>query len=328
MDNNVSSTPYDDVFRTLLTDCTHLIIPVINEVFGEHYSGDEPIGREQNEHFFTKPDGSQEERISDSCLRILQKRYHIECQSRPDQTMVVRMFAYDVQIALAEHQLEDQVLTVDFPESAVLYLRHNSRTPDELLIRIVTRGGEVSYGIPVIKVQTYPLGEIFEKQLLFLLPFYIFRYEKQFAEMKQNQEKRDLLNQDYIQIQTWLAGLEEAGTLDSYTKAAIIAMIRKVVEHIAKKYPTVQEGVNAVMGGKVLDYEAKRIKQSGIEEGRLEGRKEGRKEGRLEGREEGQISALALSVKNLMENLSMTADDAMKAMGISESLWPKLKTML
>lgn len=37
------STPYDDVFRTLLNDCTSLIIPVINEVFGEHYSGKEEI---------------------------------------------------------------------------------------------------------------------------------------------------------------------------------------------------------------------------------------------------------------------------------------------
>lgn len=36
-----SSTPYDDVFRTLLNDCSSLMIPVINEVFGEHYSGEE-----------------------------------------------------------------------------------------------------------------------------------------------------------------------------------------------------------------------------------------------------------------------------------------------
>lgn len=35
----ISNTPYDDVFRTLLNDCSFLIIPVINEVFGEHYVG-------------------------------------------------------------------------------------------------------------------------------------------------------------------------------------------------------------------------------------------------------------------------------------------------
>lgn len=37
----LTNTPYDDVFRTLLNDCSSLIIPVINEIFGEHYSGKE-----------------------------------------------------------------------------------------------------------------------------------------------------------------------------------------------------------------------------------------------------------------------------------------------
>lgn len=37
------NTPYDDVFRTLLNDCPKLIIPVINEIFKEHYSGAEDI---------------------------------------------------------------------------------------------------------------------------------------------------------------------------------------------------------------------------------------------------------------------------------------------
>ena len=29
----MDNTPYDDVFRTLLTDCTELMIPVVNEFF-------------------------------------------------------------------------------------------------------------------------------------------------------------------------------------------------------------------------------------------------------------------------------------------------------
>lgn len=33
------------------------------------------------------------------------------------------------------------------------------------------------------------------------------------------------------------------------------------------KYDTVREGVKSVMGGKVLDYEAKTIKNEGVEEG-------------------------------------------------------------
>ena len=43
------NTPYDDVFRTLLTDCTALIIPVVNELFHTSYTGKETIHLLQNE---------------------------------------------------------------------------------------------------------------------------------------------------------------------------------------------------------------------------------------------------------------------------------------
>ena len=34
---------YDGAFHTILNDCRKLIIPVINEIFGEEYTGDEEI---------------------------------------------------------------------------------------------------------------------------------------------------------------------------------------------------------------------------------------------------------------------------------------------
>ena len=37
----MDNTPYDDVFRTLLTDCTELMIPVVNEIFHTKYTGKE-----------------------------------------------------------------------------------------------------------------------------------------------------------------------------------------------------------------------------------------------------------------------------------------------
>ncbi len=49
----------------------------------------------------------------------------------------------------------------------------------------------------------------------------------------------------------------------------------KVLEHIAAKYDSVKEGVKAVMGGKVLEYEAKTIKREGIEIGIKQGIEQG-----------------------------------------------------
>lgn len=52
-------------------------------------------------------------------------------------------------------------------------------------------------------------------------------------------------------------------------------MSDKVLEHIAAKYDIVKEGVRVVMGGRVLEYEAKTIKKEGIAEGRAEEREKG-----------------------------------------------------
>ena len=49
------------------------------------------------------------------------------------------------------------------------------------------------------------------------------------------------------------------GDLNRYSKAAILDMSRKVIEHLAAKYKNVAKGVIRTMGGKVLNYEAKDI---------------------------------------------------------------------
>jgi flagellar biosynthesis/type III secretory pathway protein FliH len=48
-----------------------------------------------------------------------------------------------------------------------------------------------------------------------------------------------------------------------------------VLENIAKSYENIRKGVGTVMGGKILDYEAKRIRNEGINEGFNKGINEG-----------------------------------------------------
>lgn len=44
-------------------------------------------------------------------------------------------------------------------------------------------------------------------------------------------------------------------------------MCKNVAEALTKEYANVKEGVETVMGGVILDYEAKRILNQGIERG-------------------------------------------------------------
>ena len=72
----MDNTPYDDVFRTLLTDCTELMIPVVNEIFHTKYTGKETICLLQNEHFIKMPDGSEQERITVPALKLSVVKKH------------------------------------------------------------------------------------------------------------------------------------------------------------------------------------------------------------------------------------------------------------
>ena len=73
--------------------------------------------------------------------------------------------------------------------------------------------------------------------------------------------------------------MAECGQIDEYTKCTILDMSGKVLEHIAANHQKVREGVKSVMGGQVLEYEAKRIRNEGIEHGLERGMAEGLERG-------------------------------------------------
>ena len=133
--------------------------------------------------------------------------------------------------------------------------------------QIALDAGAISYQVLVMKTQQYTLDEIFEKRLLFLIPFYIFTHESRFAEYENNADKRELLRREVMEK---LEQMALAGEISEYEKCTIIDMTRKVVEKITAKYENVRKKVTSVMGGKVLEYEAKTILQSGINKGKID----------------------------------------------------------
>ncbi len=270
---------YDGAFRTILNDCRKLIIPVINEIFGENYTGDEEIQFLPNEHFLDQQDGADRERITDTNLRIIgkeTKKYHIECESGlPDGKITVRLFEYDAQIALDEGTVMKETLTVTFPNTAVLYLRTYQKTPDKMKYVIVTPGGTVQYDVPIMKVQSYSLDDIFEKNLLMLLPFYIFSHEKNFDIYNTDEQKLEELKGEYQVILDRLQKLEQQEAIGAFDKRTIIELSGDVIQEIAQKYENVRKGVGDMMGGALIETEARTILQQGIQQGKIQGKIQG-----------------------------------------------------
>ena len=217
-----------------------------------------------NEHFLDQQDTADKERITDTNFKVIGKeikKYHLECESSlPDGKMTIRLFEYDAQIALDEGEVTEETLTVAFPNTAVLYLRAYRKTPDKMRYVIVTPGGTVQYDIPVMKVQTYSLNDIFEKRLLLLIPFYIFSHEKNFSEYNSNEQKLSELKSEYQDILERLDELEQQEVIRAFDKRTIIELSSDVIKEIAQKYENVQKGVGEIMGGALIETNARRLK--------------------------------------------------------------------
>ena len=294
---NITGTPYDDVFRTMLNDCSRFILPLLNEVFGENYDGTETIVFANDYHFQNKQDGAEDKIITDASFKVIkgdiEKKYHLECQSTIDNSMVLRFFEYDSQIALDDATIEkivgddggkksDGVLTVTFPHSAVLYLRSNKNTGDVMTIRFVTPGGELKYDIPIIRMQSYSLEDIWEKEIYLLIPFYIFTHEANFPKYNEDENLLQGLVNEFKEICIKMEELTQQGKMSELERRIIIELSKKVIDNIARKYERIRKGVDGIMGGKVIETEAKKMYNRGISEGRNEGILIGEENGRNE----------------------------------------------
>ena len=176
---------------------------------------------------------------------------------------------------------------------------------------IVTPGGTVQYDVPIMKVQSYSLDEIFEKRLLMLIPFYIFSHEKSFLEYNNNEQKLEELKAEYRIILERLDDLEKQGIIGAFDKRTIIELSSDVIREIARKYENVQKGIGAMMRGPLIQTEARTILNRGISQGISQGISETKKEtalrmlkmGKLTVEEIAEYSALSVAEVEQLANL-------------------------
>lgn len=129
--------------------------------------------------------------------------------------------------------------------------------------------------IPVMKVQSYSLNDIFEKRLLMLIPFYIFSHENSLQEYNDNSQKLANLKSEYKKILEKLDNLEEQGIIGAFDKRTIIELSNDVVKEIAQKYKNVQKGIGDIMGGALIETEARKLKNEAAKEAALRMIKDG-----------------------------------------------------
>ena len=275
-----SEFAYDDAFRTMETECDDILIPFVNYFYNENYDKSAEITRLRNEHYIEHEDQSDEKRITDSHFKITQngisKIYHFECESKPyDNSILVRLFEYDAQIAADESNNEGNILRVRFPYTGLLLLRRSDKAPEVVTVIIETPKGEISYDVTTIKMSDFTVDSIFENRLYLMIPFYIFNYEREFRRINRDDDKAEALAEVFRNIIGRLDNELEIGNLSAFSYNVIIRLTHKVVYKLTMKHTKVQEKVGGIMGGKVLDLPEIRIFHEGKAEGLAEGEKKG-----------------------------------------------------
>ena len=247
------NTIFDDVFRTMLEKMPELVVPLINEAFGTNYPTDVAVEQQRNEH-----QAKNGERITDSRLKIADKIYHIECQSTGDAEMVIRMIEYDFAISLETKQIENGRYKIYFPHSCVLYLRGKGRRDTLGMDIIMPDGRIIKYELPAIYIERYTQDVIFQKKLLFFLPFYVMRYEKSREDIEKDPAKLQKLLDEYAVIASRL----EEGLLGKGREALyryLVEVIIKIADYIFADSEKTKKGVDRIMGGKVLELKTDKL---------------------------------------------------------------------
>ena len=303
---------YDDVFRTMTVMSSELVLPLLNEMCGDpkRFDGTEKVETLSDDLLLVQPDLEQEKRITDSLLRVSgheQEIYHLECQSSPDGTILVRMFEYDSRIALKNAVRTADTLRVRFPRSGVLYLRSNANTPDRLKVVIQVPGNctggaegtaEIGYEIAVLKNRAYTIDEIIQKRLYFLIPFFIFNYDH----LERYEADAGLLAEmcgGFEELYRRLSEERRSGRISEHAYQMVVILAEKVKQQYTAGYRKVRKEVSRLMGGQVLT-EIEPIKSY------LRGMREGRADGKIH------------TLVHLVNKQMLSVEEAAREAGVSE----------
>ncbi len=270
-----SDIAYDDAFRMIESNCDDILIDFVNFIFGENYDKTAVITRMRNEHFVENENHSKEKRITDSHFSITQngidKKYHLECESGTyDGTILVRLFEYDAMIAADLAEGNERTIRVKFPLTGLLLLRESKKAPDKAEIIIETPEGSTSYHVNIIRESDFSIEAIFDERLYFLIPFYIFNYEKELKDIDNDEKRLEELAKMYNDILKKLEDELRCGRLQDSSYSVIITVTHSVFYKLTMNHPNVQEKVGDIMGGKDLELPEVMFYKRGLEEGEAE----------------------------------------------------------
>ena len=275
--------PYDDAWVTMMVKTPRLFIPLINEVFNEDIPENEeiiPLLREQRMDMIGLE--KNESRVADTVFQVpcrQNRRFHFECNTRWESKMGKRLsdYSYNHGSTYCYSYIGNGESEIITPDTGVVILERKLIKADECRVFIGTKEKGRYVSFPVAKSAQFTLDELFDKHLFVLLPFHIFRYEKEIEK-----EALNFCENVYRMMMTRLEQCRREGLMTAWEHGTLVKEIRDVCKARLRKHLIIYEAIEEEfkMGGRVKldEYDLKLI--ADIKKGVAEGLEKARKEDR------------------------------------------------
>jgi hypothetical protein len=260
---------WDEIMKKETFLMPEQLLPLIKEVHGKEYPPSVSITPLATEYSVERMDTQEIASIRADITVIINAVdiYHFECEMQKDGTMVMRMFEYDIHIALSyAKRNDDGQYEIRFPHSAVLYLQNLGSVPDYLSCPVIFQDGSShEYNIPVIQVQSYSLEEIQNKHLCVLIPFLPLRFRKRLSSSTKVHEKKSKIQKGeltdfYQQIILILEQEVTNGYLTENNMKAILSLLNKSMIRVFYKNTELLEEV-ITMTEPILELEFEKVER-------------------------------------------------------------------
>ncbi len=311
---------YDAVFWTSIVKLKRYFAPLVNEVFGEHFSEKAEVTYRPMKKVVQTPNKRMSVREMDSLAEIFEdgvrKLYHFECQTWPDNTIALRIAEYATASAYMGITQTQEGALIDIPNSAVIVLQGEKETEksDQMQIRIDYPGGVAEYSIPKLYMTDYDEDTLFRKKLYVLMPFILFWYAPEFDAIEKDpngiERLRNIINRLFEKLDRSVS----AGELEANERNGILGLTERVLEKLAINYENIGKGVKDIMGGELIKTRWDEAEEKNIEKG-LE-----------QGLEQGKVSMLIdlvisgdISVQKAADKLGITTEAVEKRMLSAQS---------
>ncbi|MCL2323094.1 MAG: hypothetical protein FWC47_13455 [Oscillospiraceae bacterium] len=241
---------YDKIFKRILTLSNVAVVNFINGIFSKNFPKNSTLTYNWTENI----KNNLEKTIADTIITVNNtKKFHIEVQIH-NESIAIRVFDYGYQDALKYKKVEDDRIILKFPQSKVIFLEHNSKTPDTVILELnFGNQGNFEYKIPTMKFLNYSIEELNKQHLVILLPLYLLKLRKEIEKepSRENALKlKTLINYGIIKC---IDDNEKMGNITHEDTVVLIGLLKRLYAYL---YGSIQkfkeEGVEGMITDKLI----------------------------------------------------------------------------